>query len=268
LPVAARKVLELRFLADLPPYEVAQRLGLTVNALDVRLHRARNQLRQALNGPLRADAAAFGLALSGEEEIGWRETRLWCMFCGHHHLQGRLDVALDGRTNLQMRCPQCSQRIGAPRNGLLTESGPLDTLRGLRSFRPAFNRQVTSGNAYLAAALSRRACLWCGAPVHIALTTLDDRPSFLMCWPGLTWVITCPACDWLASMYAGWSAWTHPAAQHFMNEHPRWINEPETLVDFDGQSAICARLADATSAARLTVLLLATTLQTLAVFPN
>ena len=63
LPSSAREALELRYLAGLPPGEVASRLGLTINALDVRLHRARKHLRHTLNGELRTEAEAFGIAL-------------------------------------------------------------------------------------------------------------------------------------------------------------------------------------------------------------
>ena len=134
--------------------EVASRLGLTINALDVRLHRARKHLRHTLNGELRAEAEAYGLALDDQDmTTGWRETRLWCMICGRQRLHGRFESPPDGRVNLIMRCPTCSPRIGSTENGCLTESGPLDALRGLRSFRPAFRRQVESGFACLSSSL-------------------------------------------------------------------------------------------------------------------
>lgn len=45
------RVLELRFLEDLPSATVAEMLGCTVNALYVRLHRSLARLRQALHTP-------------------------------------------------------------------------------------------------------------------------------------------------------------------------------------------------------------------------
>ena len=269
LPHPARAAVELRYLAELPLSEVASRLGLTINALDVRLHRARKHLRQILNGELRAEAEAYGLALDDEDvTMGWRETRLWCMFCGRLRLHGRLETLPDGRVNLRMRCPSCSPHIGSSENSCLTESGPLDALRGFRSFRPAFHRQVESSFAYVQAASTRRACLWCGAQVHATLTLPDERPSFLPRWPGLTWVIICPGCGWLASVYAGWSAWNHPAVRQFIDQHPRWIMEPESLMEWGGQPAIRVRLSDVANSACLTIFLHAETLHMLAAFSS
>jgi len=82
LPPRARDAIELCYLAELPQREAALRLGLTISALEARLHRARRQLRQILAGALRADAQAFGLALDAEMGAGWRETRLHCHTCG------------------------------------------------------------------------------------------------------------------------------------------------------------------------------------------
>src|SRR5215469_1576731 len=88
LPGTAREVVELCYLLELPQREAALRLGLTLSALEARLHRARVQLRQVLSGPLRADAESLGLALDQELAAGWRETRLWCNICGRRRLQG------------------------------------------------------------------------------------------------------------------------------------------------------------------------------------
>ncbi len=60
---SAREVVELCYLLEVPQREAAARLGFSVSALEARLHRGRHQLRQALNGPLRAEAEVLGLAL-------------------------------------------------------------------------------------------------------------------------------------------------------------------------------------------------------------
>jgi hypothetical protein len=38
-----------------------------------------------------------------------------------------------------------------------------------------------------------------------------------------------------------------------MGQHPRWINEPERLVEYEGQPAIRVQLTDISSAAQLTL---------------
>jgi len=46
LPPTTRQALELHYLTEIPQSETARQLGMTINALEVRLHRARRQLRQ------------------------------------------------------------------------------------------------------------------------------------------------------------------------------------------------------------------------------
>src|SRR5215469_4768136 len=86
LSASAREVIELCYLAEMPQREVAQRLDMSLGALEVKLHRARRQLRQVLYGELRDDAQAFGLLIDEDEALGWQETRQWCWVCGKRRL--------------------------------------------------------------------------------------------------------------------------------------------------------------------------------------
>ncbi|MGH2481857.1 MAG: RNA polymerase sigma factor, partial [Ktedonobacteraceae bacterium] len=108
----AREAVELHYLLELPQREIAARLGLSLSALEARLHRARQHLRQVLNGPLRDETQAFGLLLDPQNTQGWQETRLWCMLCGQHRLSGLFLAQPDGSVNLHMQCPACEQRYG------------------------------------------------------------------------------------------------------------------------------------------------------------
>src|SRR5262249_57885553 len=53
LTTPQREVLELRYLQELPEDEAALRMGVSVGALEARLHRARRHLRGVLSGPMR-----------------------------------------------------------------------------------------------------------------------------------------------------------------------------------------------------------------------
>ncbi|WP_220196911.1 RNA polymerase sigma factor [Ktedonospora formicarum] len=98
LPATARKALEMYYIAEMPQREVALQLGMTINALEVRLHRARRQLQGVLNGELRNDAQAFGLPLSSDSLVqGWRETSIWCYICGRRRLQGLFEEQTGGK---------------------------------------------------------------------------------------------------------------------------------------------------------------------------
>jgi RNA polymerase sigma factor (sigma-70 family) len=111
LSKSARGVVELCYLAEYPQREVALRLGITIGALEERLRRARQQLRQVLAGELRSDAEELGLTLSAEPALGWPETRLWCKLCGRQRLRGIFETFPDGRIGLCLRCPVCSPRF-------------------------------------------------------------------------------------------------------------------------------------------------------------
>src|SRR5260370_8450021 len=74
------------YLAEIPQREAALQLGLTIGALELRLHRARKQLRQVLNGALHTDAESFGLTLDPMQVQGWRDTRQWCWLCAKHRM--------------------------------------------------------------------------------------------------------------------------------------------------------------------------------------
>lgn len=63
LPEGVREIVELYYLAGIPQRVIAARLNLTLTTLEVRLVRARRQLRHILSTQLRADAEAFGLIL-------------------------------------------------------------------------------------------------------------------------------------------------------------------------------------------------------------
>lgn len=258
-----REVLEMCYLAEQPQREVAQRLGLSLNTLEVRLHRARRQLSQVLKGELRAEAEDFGLLVGAEMPAGWRETRIWCLFCARHHFRGMLEPMPDGRVNLRLLCPGC-MNVG-PREWIFT--GGLFELRRLKSLRPAWNRAQQVGVNYWTAARTRKTCFYCQAPVEMWLAEPGQWiGNIIRPWQGYRFVIHCPSCDSLNTVYAGGFVWQHPLTLQFIQEHPRWIHEPEVLTEYSGMPALRVTFADVTSAARLTFLLHAETLHVLTTF--
>jgi len=258
LPEGERAAVEMHYLEDLPQREAARRLGLSVKALEVRLVRARRQLREILNNELRTEAETFGLALDDVADTGWHETRIWCMFCARHYLQGRFEARPDGRVELFMRCPSCLDH--APRAWVKT--GGCYELSGLKSFRPAWNRmqRLASDANY------RQRCTWCQTPVPLRLVGPSEMLSWLQPWQGLRFVRECPVCGSNSSVFVGGIAWPHPLVQNFVTQHPRWINEPEAVIEYAGQPAFRLRFTDISSAARLTLMLHRQTLEVLASF--
>jgi RNA polymerase sigma factor (sigma-70 family) len=274
LAAPAREAVRLCYLAELPQREVARQLGLTIAALEARLHRARRQLRQVLTGDLRSQAEAAGLLWDTAGETTnttlWHETRLWCPSCARHRLRGAFEPLPSGGINLHLRCPGCPHELN---------SWGHVPLQGMRSFRPAYKRVMRFIHAYFLPGLisGRLACESCGTLQPLRLTRADERlderesrhddhhqqSSLLM-------IVQCPACRACGRHQAATGVaallWTQPVIQRFLDSHPRSITEPETLIDYRGQLAVRIRLTDISSAARLTLVASPQTLQVLASF--
>ncbi|MGI8824264.1 MAG: RNA polymerase sigma factor [Chloroflexota bacterium] len=259
---AARAVLDLRYLQEMTEREVAASLGVSVVVLEGRLHRARRQLRAVLDGPLCAEAEAFGL--THPEQPAWQHTRVWCNRCGQRRLVGLFENLDGGRTELRMRCPDCSPRYGAD----IYRSKGIASLDGLRSFRPALTRRMRAlaDRTSETLATGHDVCLHCGSHVHRRVAGPSELPAELA---GLAskqhWVIgRCRQAQ--CSRLGPWPAvepaiWFHPEAQSFMTDHPRWIVTPEEVVERDGSPALRFRLLDASGPSQLLLLADPETLQ-------
>lgn len=261
LPQSARQALTLHYLEDVPQREAALRLGLTISALEARLHRARRQLRQVLSSDLRAEAEAFGLMVDPALAEGWRESREWCMFCGSRRLHGTFERMPDGRVDLRMRCLECSKRYGTFING-----GPMTAQTGLHSFRPALKRLYQDAARYFTTALEnggRQTCIDCSQEsVHIIVAD-PDQAALSISYPPLFMLISqCPRCG--TGFSVGMAAsMIQPEVQQFIAQHPRWITEPDRLTAYAGHQAIQHRFVDLSSASRLSIFVSPDTLRVL-----
>ncbi len=250
---AAREAVRLRYLADLPSDEAAARLGLSVNALEARLSRARKHLRAALNGPLRERAIEFGLALAPADEAGWRETSLWRHFCGQARLQGILADAPDGGGRLALRCPRCWRDYAVAE----TTIPSMPELAGVTSFRPAMKRILGYSVAW--AATTQRletTCYRCGRPLPARMGYHADFPELGMSAPifakHYTAFYECAACASSGAIAAALSGRAHPQVWRFLLERQRWMVEPDRLVEYQGAPAIRFTLRDLGADERIT----------------
>jgi RNA polymerase sigma-70 factor (ECF subfamily) len=257
ISAGARELVERCYLEDLPQREIAARMGLTLGALELRLHRTRRELRRILSGPLRTDAEAFGLVLDDEPSHGWRETREWCNFCGRHRLRGTFEPLPDGRVNFRLRCPDCSQRFG----GDVYSTGGMVPLAGARSFRPALKRLITFLKHRYAQDYTQalhqgwHGCPSCGQRVPVRLV----EPGHNLAVFPHQWCLTfaCSSCGNITSPAAFACYWGNPrvapVALQFIEAHPRWLMEPDALNSCAGQPAIHFRLVDLAGRAQLTI---------------
>jgi len=258
LPQISRQAVELSYLIDLPRAEVAARLRLSQGALDTRLHRARAQLRQALNGPLRAEAEAYGLALDEVPTEQWQATRMWCPLCARRRLEGYF-VEVDGveGPNLHLRCPDCSRRTGLD----TAHSMGLVSLAGLRSFRPAWKRvmQGLSERVIQALAGEAQSCLSCGKPAQFTVETTNTEMAATLYAPHYWVRMECRYCgadlgpDTCLPSVDQLVYWSDPRARQFLLRHPRCVSNLEQEIAREGEDALAFRLADLNGADQLTV---------------
>ncbi len=255
-----RTLLEMCYLAEMPQREAALQLGLTIGALELRLHRARKQLRQVLNGDLRTAAESVGLALDPMQTQGWRDTRQWCWLCGKHRMVGIFEAQPNGRVDMRLRCPECSTRYDFD----VSTSAGLISMEGFRSFRPAIKQLLQKIGERVWLPLTTSRCFQCHGPALVSI--LHSSCIALPIPPDRYWVRTeCPKCGLSISDIATTFV-PHPLVHRFFVKHERCILEPYQVLEYEGRSAICARLTDVMSADQLTILLDMHTLHLLAVF--
>jgi RNA polymerase sigma-70 factor (ECF subfamily) len=263
LSAGTRELIELCYLAELPQREVAQRLDMSLGALELKLHRARRQLRQVLNGELRADAAAFGLLLKEDEAMAWQETRQWCWLCGKKRMRGMFERWPSGLMGLRLRCPDCSLQYDMD----MTNTAGIVSLEGLRSFRPAMKRALQGAAAYYSIVLNEHRCGICQARVQLRLvdrTTPSEPPKPYDQLPQGTYLrIDCPNCGPCLCELVSIQL-LNPSILSFIQNRSRVISEPNITATYAGQDAIRSRLIDLSTSEQITVMTHPETLQVMA----
>lgn len=266
LPVQARQALELHYLQGWTLAAVAASLDGSIAAQEMRMRRARARLRETLLGPLRDEAAAFGLVDSApaadEGQAAWQATRISCYLCGRRSLEGRFELGANGRRELRLRCPACTRQHGVD----VFRSKGLAPLDGFRSFRPALTRATRALQTHGLRVMSSGsdACLHCGTPVRREVVTAEAYPDVLPMSLRRHWLVArCPraGCAGLGAWAVAEPAlWSTPAARQFMSDHPCWVLGPDEEVRWQERPAILLRMADRESAAQLAVVVDAETL--------
>ena len=285
LPPETRRALVDRYIDELPHAEVAARLGLSEAATAARLYRARRALRHVLSTELARESASFGLLGDGDAgmdgtgmdgivglDLVWQETRIWCPLCGQHRMQGILDAP---RGLFVLRCPACY-----PTTGVYSAYEWPDLFRGVRGYKPAFNRVMRWVNGYYPPALRRGSvpCEICGRPLPLQLRLPDDVPLVLnggdvpLVLNGAERGVSarCDGCGIGCSMRLSNLALYLPRAWRFWSAHPRIHMLPERRVELAvaGRPALLISFAEVAGRARLDVALAADTYEVLDVYES
>jgi RNA polymerase sigma factor (sigma-70 family) len=251
LPRESRAAVEQHYLAEIPQRELAARMGLSLSALEARLHRARSQLLHILSHDLRGEALAMGLAVLPEDAAGWRETQMECIFCGQQRMSGMFGPMADGRIEMRLRCISCGVEIS---------SAGLVDLSQARSFLPATKKVVGEYGRYIEAALVAAGacrCWVCQRTTHLMVARQRD-PS------PQTWLQS--ACGCLRIFVSAVSfAGSYPEVREFLLGSGAILIESEIEMTYTGQDALHFGLLSPASGRRLAVIADAKTLLPFAV---
>jgi RNA polymerase sigma factor (sigma-70 family) len=245
LPDDTRAALVATYVRELPHLEVAARLGLSEGALRVRLHRGRLALRRVLTGDLRDEANALGLPLPEELQTGWRQTRIWCPFCGNTPLEYRRDAE---RGSYMYRCTGLCHY-----EGVIAGQAYPNCADGRSSPKPILSRQCLTLDHYYRDMLAtdRGHCDICGSPLHVYRRTPDQIIDPLPREHGI--VLECPRCG----PFDGSSAWhlmlDTPETQRFWRRHPRMRALPVSEVEAEGRPALVTGFESTDGQARLVI---------------
>jgi RNA polymerase sigma-70 factor (ECF subfamily) len=154
LPPSSREVLLQRYVQERPVTEIARRLGISDEAVSMRLARGKLALRRAL----------------GEEE--WRRTAIWCVGCGAHALVMRRER--DGSA-VAFRCPGCDGEAG--RSAVFPLDNPFfaELVGSLERPTAMFGRLAGWARSYWAGGDgSPAACTRCGGETTVRSHTRLD----------------------------------------------------------------------------------------------
>ena len=253
LPPVTRDVLVHRYVHESPHAEIAARLGLSEDAVSMRVSRGKVVLRQVLASELAERASAYGLVDTRDD--GWRQTRVWCGDCGRQRLLVRRD---ERRNAISFRCPRCNP--DAPGAVFRLDNPVLGDLLG-ELVRPAaiLARAAEWSWRYFAGGVRRVPCTRCGrpAPVRRYDRDRDGRRT-----DGL--YVRC-ACGEEVSSSVNGLALSLPAVRRFRREHPRTRRVPKREVDRGGVAAIVVGYEDVAGSAGVDVLVERDTLRVLEV---
>jgi hypothetical protein len=212
-------------------------------------------LRRVLEGDLREDALTWGLLATDEPQ--WQETRIWCPFCGVHHLACRLDRATGA---FSFRCAGvCQQGIS-----YVVGSGEQTPMTSnLTSPKALLSRHcVELGDIYRGMiAGTPPDCPECGAPVRVSLWQPDHDMSAPILAHGIA--PTCPCCGVIDCASPWHLALDTVQAIQFWRRHPRMRALPVRTLDFAGRPAVWTGFESGSDHARLDIITARDTLEVL-----
>ena len=232
LPAQTREVLVERYVHESTSPEIAARLGLSTDAVSMRLHRGRRVLRRLLTTELRVEAAAYGL--TGSAADTWSSTRIWCTSCGNRTLVMR---RRQGDDDIAFRCPGCDPAPTTVGTALPLRNPVFAAMVGgvVRPTAILARLAAWSQPYYAGGAGSAVHCTGCGRPARVRRYLRRDVGDEQPHQTGL--YVACP-CGESVSSSLGALALHLPEVRAFRRDHPRLRSTPPRQVEADGTPAL------------------------------
>ena len=252
LPPETREVLVQRYVHESPHAEIGARLGLSEDAVSMRLTRGKVVLRRVLGSDLARESAAFGL---GAADARWRETRVWCSDCGRRRLLARRDPAPGV---VAFRCPDCNPDATGFQYAL---GNPFFARLVGDVIRPTaiLARAARWSRGYFApGAGAPVVCTRCRRPVRLRRSSRDRNGNRRA---GL--YAHCDACGEQVFSSARGLASAVVEVRDFRRKHPRTRALPERELELAGVPAVAVRYEDVLGSSGVSVFFTRETLRVL-----
>lgn len=250
LPAETRTVLVQKYIEESPHAAIAEQLGLSENAVAVRLHRGKLAFRRILNTQLHSAAEPFGMV----EAAPYQPTRIWCPICGAHKLVASVDQA---RSTFDVRCPQCCQPTTSP---IWHDNSP-DPFHGAKQIRTALLRGMGAVHVLYRDGLARGGipCERCGLLMPIRFGFPDGTTSPYPTRRGM--YVCCERCNSNSNGSLRMFVQSSPEVRAFWERHPRMRTLPERELEVGGVPAVLLSFQSVTDPAHIDVVVADETFQ-------
>jgi len=237
LPAATREALVRRFVQESPVAELAERLGVSEGAVQMRLQRGKVALREILATRYQDDAMAYGLI--DDDDRDWRPTPIWCPGCGSSKWEGRFT----GRERrLELRCRRC-----AGWNYEVDATAGVTGTHGVKGFRSVYRR--TAPSAYESWADVMQGAMGAGHQHPVSFKTLRSQVGTHAVR------VECSTCGLLMGSSLDAHALFSPEGMRFWRDHPRIQRTGYNEINVGGVPAVHTTYQSVTSQDRLDVVL-------------
>lgn len=237
LPSETRQALVARYVDDLAPAEIGARLGLSPQAVSMRLVRGRSRIRQLLETELVDDPLAQ--AWVGRHGVAWRATRVPCASCGRPGTSMRRDTRIGA---VELRCDSC-EPDGVASRWRLDNPALAPHLEAVRRPSAVVSRMADWAHAWWLPAIEagRVACTRCGSDCPVQPYERSDRIATQI---RRGWAVTCRSCgEELTTSFLG-LAMSFPETRALRGRRPRARAVPTRRIETDGRGTLVVAVRD------------------------